>query len=122
MPAPRHNRAFGPLSETQRRSLRRQRAQMDRLNARLLAVLQRRAQLAVTIARWKHARGLAVPDSRREAEMMRAWMTRPGSGFAPAALRRILRTILDESRRLVVRSAAANAPSRKRAPRRPPHN
>ena len=107
MPAARHNRASGPLSETQRRSLRRQRARMDRLNARLLAVLQRRAQLAVTIARWKHARGLTVPDARREAEMMRAWMKQSGPGFTPAALRRILRTVLDESRRLAIRSAAA---------------
>jgi chorismate mutase len=94
---------------------------MDRLNARLLALLQRRAQLAVTIARWKHARGLAVPDARREEEMMRAWMKQPGPGFAPAALRRILRTILAESRRLAVRSTGANAPSPNRAPRRPRH-
>lgn len=102
-------------------ALVRQRARMDRLNARLCALLQQRARLAIAIARWKAARGLPVVDAARERAMLAAMLATPAPGFAPAALRRLLRAILRESRAAAVAAArerGAAAPTRP-ASRRP---
>jgi chorismate mutase len=88
-------------------ALVRQRARMDRLNARLCDLLQQRARLAIAISRWKAARGLPVADPARERAMLAAMLATPGPGFAPAALRRLLQAILRESRAAAVAATQA---------------
>lgn len=76
---------------------------MDRLNARLAAVLQQRARLALTIGRAKAKLGLAAPDPAREREMLRVLLRSVAPGFARRDLARILRTVFATSRSLVIR-------------------
>jgi chorismate mutase len=78
---------------------------MDRVNDALCALLQRRARLAVEIAAWKQGRGMGVADPARERAMLAAMLRNAPPGFDPAALRRILRVVLRESRALAVRAA-----------------
>jgi methylated-DNA-protein-cysteine methyltransferase-like protein len=85
---------------------------MDRLNARLCDLLQERARLAVTIARWKQERGMSVPDTAREAEMLQRMLDGAGEGFDRAALERLLRGILHASRELALRATSRTAPTR----------
>jgi chorismate mutase len=96
-------------------ALARQRARMDRVNDALCALLQRRARLAVEIAAWKHGRGLGIADPARERAMLTAMLSGAPPGFDAAALRRILRVVLRESRALALRAAPRRAAA---APRR----
>jgi len=87
--------------------LARLRAAMDAINDRLVAVLQERAALCRQIARWKQSQGLPLADAGRETAMLAALVAQcgdqsAGEGFAPAALERILRAVLAESRALVL--------------------
>lgn len=87
--------------------MQRLRARMDRLNRRLVELLQARARLARQIGRVKQRAGVAAPDPAREREMLRAGLAaglagRPG-GFPPAELRALLRGLFAASRRLVLR-------------------
>lgn len=83
------------------------RAAVDRVNGALRDVLQERARLVVEIARWKRARGLAIADPGREARMVAELLSAPGDGFDAAALERLFRAVLAESRALAERTAAA---------------
>ena len=86
------------------------RARMDRLNAQLAALLQRRARLALAIGRSKAARRLRAADPQREREMLAALLRDPAPGFERAELARILRAVFAASRRLVVRDRRALRP------------
>ena len=98
-----HRLARSRDAAASRRELQRRRARMDAVNRALCALLQRRARLAVEIASWKHARGLAIADPARERAMLQAMLADSAPGFDRAALRRILLVVLRESRRLAVR-------------------
>jgi chorismate mutase len=87
---------------------------MDRVNRALCAVLQRRARLAVEIAAWKHRRGLAIADPARERAMLHSMLAQAGPGFDRAALARLLRTVLRESRLLALREAPGTPRSERR--------
>jgi len=78
---------------------------MDRVNRALCAVLQRRARLAVEIATWKHQHGLAIADPARERAMLQSMLAQAEPGFDRAALARLLRAVLRESRALALRAA-----------------
>jgi 3-deoxy-7-phosphoheptulonate synthase/chorismate mutase len=73
------------------------RKRIDELNARLLEVLQERAEVVLEISRLKEEIGMQSHDPRREEEMLRK-LTRSSSGpFGPAELREIFRAIFRAS-------------------------
>lgn len=79
------------------------RLEMDRLNERLLRLIESRAQLALRIGRAKAKRALPAADPAREREML-AHLTRSGSSTLPRAeLVRIFRAVFAASRRAVIR-------------------
>jgi chorismate mutase len=80
------------------------RREMDRLNAELAALLQRRARLVREIGRRKRALGLGAADPAREREMLARVLARAPRGFERAELARIFRAVFAASRRLVVRA------------------
>lgn len=99
--------------------IRRMRAQVDRLNVRLVVLLQARAGLARRLAHAKARHGLPAADPARERSMLRRMLHAAPGGFPRSELALILRTVLAASRRLVVdeqaRREAAARPARRRA-------
>jgi chorismate mutase len=81
---------------------------MDRLNARLVVLLQQRARLALAIGRAKRRRGLAAADPARERAMLRAALAGAATGFSRRELQRLLRAVFAASRALVVRDRGGN--------------
>jgi chorismate mutase len=86
------------------KTLARLRARMDRVNARLVSVLQERARLVETIAAHKARSGARVADVRRERAMLKAALAPAPRGFPPAVLRKLLTAVFRESRRHGVRA------------------
>ena len=87
---------------------------MDRLNARLAALLQERARLALRIARAKARHGMRAADPARERAMLAGVLSAAPRGFPRRDLERLVRTVFRASRALVVRDERA----RRRAARR----
>lgn len=76
------------------------RKQIDRVDLRLLRLLNRRAALALRVGRLKARRGLPVFDGRREEQVVRR-VTQANAGPLPArAIRQLFREILRYSRKL----------------------
>jgi|GEM_PF-5755016 len=84
-------------------SIQHLRARMDRLNARLVVLLQARARLAGTIGRAKARHGLAAADPARERAMLTSLLTDAAPGLGRAELSRVLRAVFAASRRLVLK-------------------
>ena len=81
-------------------ALQQHRNQIDRIDAHLLRLLNRRARLALQVGRLKKRRGLRVFDSTREQAILRR-MSRANHGPLPAqAVRAIYQQILRAIRRL----------------------
>lgn len=78
------------------------RERMDRVNAKLVAVLQERARLARSIGRAKARHRLAAADPSREREMLAGLLASAPRGLREAELARVLRAVFAASRRLVV--------------------
>jgi chorismate mutase len=76
---------------------------MDRLNARLAALLQARARLALKVARTKARHGLPAPDPARERAMLAAVLRAAPPGLPRRDLAGVFRAVFAASRRLVVR-------------------
>ena len=82
------------------RTLNQLRKQIDRIDLKLLRLLNDRAALAVRIGDLKRKQGLPVFDGRREREVL-SRLTRTQRGpLPPVSLLRIFRKILSESRKL----------------------
>jgi prephenate dehydrogenase len=98
--------------------LRETRDLIDELDAELLGLLARRAQLARRVGRMKAKLGKAVLDRRREAELLEARRARAAElELDPASIEDIFRAVLRFSRRVQGEPAPA-APARRR-PRSP---
>ena len=90
------------------------RADVDRINARLVSVLQQRARLVARIARLKRRANLPIVDVARERAMLRAALVGAGGGFSRPVLERILRAVFTASRALATRTATSRrAPARR---------
>ncbi len=76
------------------------RQHIDSANHLLARVLQQRAALVLAIGQLKREAGLPAIDPARERAMLRRFSAVPG-GYSAAALARILRAVLRESRTLV---------------------
>jgi chorismate mutase len=79
------------------------RARMDRINAQLAQLLQRRARLALAIGRKKAHLALRAADPAREREMLANALKSAPPGFDRRELARIFRAVFAASRKLVVR-------------------
>ncbi|HUR99791.1 MAG TPA: chorismate mutase [Pyrinomonadaceae bacterium] len=76
------------------------RRQIDELDAKLVALLNRRAILAREIGRIKLQAGLPVSDPEREEKVLRGIMKNSSGPVDDRALARLYREILTESRRI----------------------
>ena len=74
------------------------RKRIDRLDRRLLRLLNQRAALAVRVGRIKTQRGLPIFDARREAEVLQRLAKVNRGPLSGAAIRHIFRAILRYSR------------------------
>lgn len=89
------------------------RKRIDRTDGELLRLLNHRALTAVAIGRLKKRQGLPVVDERREKAVLERITQATRGPLSPAALRRIFREILRESRKIQL-SAGAGARRRGR--------
>ena len=76
------------------------RKRIDRLDLQLLRLLNQRAALAVRVGQIKRRHGQPVFDKRREAEVLRRLSRANPGPFPSAAIRRMFRDILRQSRKL----------------------
>ena len=76
------------------------RKRIDRLDERLLMLLNRRGQLALRAGRIKKRRGKRLFDSARERIVLRQLLRANGGPLPPSAVRAIYREILKQIRRL----------------------
>lgn len=81
------------------------RSQVDRLNLELLALLQERGEVVLSIAEAKEELGREAFDPRREEEMLRTLVRQSEGPFGPGELRGIFRAIFRASLELQDRRA-----------------
>jgi len=96
------------------------REQIDAIDAQLLDLLNRRAEVALEVGRHKRESGLDLRDVRREAQILSRARDLNAGPLDPAAVERLFRAILDESRRAQLNHAnphsAGLAHARSRSP------
>lgn len=76
------------------------RREIDGIDRELVAMLNRRAAIAKEISMLKCSAGLPIVDNQREDEILRGLVCDNAGVIEDAALVRIYRTILSESRRI----------------------
>jgi chorismate mutase-like protein len=79
------------------------RQRIDRLDERLVELLNERATCAIEIGKVKHEQGLEVYQPDREAEVLRhvqACGARANGPLGPDAMARVFERIIDEARRI----------------------
>ncbi len=80
--------------------IRRCREEIDRLDAELVRLLNRRASIALDLAQIKHGLGWDVCDPERERQVLTQVASSNSGPFDPRSLKRIFRRIIWESRRM----------------------
>jgi chorismate mutase len=83
----------------QSNKLSRIRRRIDRLDERLLKILNDRARLALEIGRIKDKQKWPVFDAKREAFALRHVMRANGGPLSPSAVRHVFQAVLCECRR-----------------------
>ena len=87
-------------------SLEELREEIDAIDAELLRLINRRAQIAVRVGAIKQTAGLPLCDPEREREVLaRARLANDGP-LGDGAIANIFRLVIDESRRLEVKAAS----------------
>ncbi len=76
------------------------REEIDQLDARLLEIFNRRAELALAIGAIKHQRGLPIYDPEREKRIFKRVMAANPGPLADEAIVRLFERVVDESRSL----------------------
>ena len=76
------------------------RREIDRIDLRLLRLLNRRADLARRIGRLKKRHGLPVQDRKREQAVLARMLQRNGGPLPQESVRGIFREVLRQNRRL----------------------
>lgn len=96
--------------------IERLRASVDELDRLLVDLLNRRATLALAVAREKTRLGLAVRAPTREQEVIAHVTQANGGPLDEDAVARVFRSIIDESRRLqeLTHSTRGEFPARSR--------
>lgn len=82
------------------------REHIDRVDAELLLLLERRLKLALQVAALKRDQGLPAHDPAREAEMLHNVRDRAGGELAPDEAAAFIQNVLEHSRQWVARRAA----------------
>jgi chorismate mutase/prephenate dehydratase len=90
--------------------VRRRREEIDKLDAELVRLLNRRASIALDLARLKQAMGWNICDPEREKQVLSQVADTNGGPFDHRSLRRIFRRIICESRRMEQRRHASGGP------------
>lgn len=80
-------------------SLESWRDQIDAVDRELIALFNRRAELALRLGQRKREAGLALLDRRREEEVLARARRQSSGPLSAAAVDRLFRAILAESRR-----------------------
>ncbi len=75
------------------------REQIDLIDAELLDLLNRRAEVALELGRHKREAGLEIRDARREDQILTRARALNSGPLDPEAVERLFCAILDESRR-----------------------
>jgi len=99
-------------------AIERWRDEIDALDAELLGLLNRRAELALEVGRRKVGAGLPLRDPKRERRILERAARENGGPLGRAAVERLFRAILAESRRLArhqLRPGASQRDARRRA-------
>lgn len=85
------------------------REKIDQIDTQILALLNRRAEVAMEIGSIKAAAGLPITDETRERAILSSIARDNPSDLCDAAAVRIYRQILEESRRVQIQTAAVFA-------------
>ena len=93
-------------------AIERWRDEIDAIDAQLLSLLNRRAGAALEVGRRKRGAGLPLRDAKREREILRRARSGTRGPLGPAAIERLFRAILAESKRVARRTLARKAPDR----------
>jgi 3-deoxy-7-phosphoheptulonate synthase/chorismate mutase len=109
--------ASNPTSRAAAASVPELRERMDRLNQRLLGLIEQRARLAIRIGRAKQSLGMPAADPQREQAMIEHVLASAGETLDPADLERVFRAIFKASRNAVVHDRRRTARSRTGRPR-----
>jgi chorismate mutase/prephenate dehydratase len=91
------------------------RRQIDAVDRELLALLNRRARLALEAGRRKRAAGQGLRDPGREEQVLAGARTRNGGPLSAAAIERLFRAIVAESCRMQARVSAKAGNGTRRA-------
>lgn len=76
------------------------RSEIDRVDLRLVELLNRRSQCAIEIVKVKKELNLGVYDPEREEEVIRLVQEATRGPLSKAAIKRLFERIIDESRRV----------------------
>ena len=83
-------------------SLERIRAEIDRVDAQILRLLQRRAELALQAKRAKEKLGLSLEDPAREREVIARAVGSSSGPLPPEEVRKLFRAIVTSCRNVQV--------------------
>ena len=89
-------------------AIERWRDEIDAIDAELLNLLNRRAGAALEVGRRKRGAGLPRRDAKREREILSRARAGTRGPLGPAAIERLFRAILAESRRVARRTLGRN--------------
>lgn len=81
-------------------AIERWRDEIDAIDAELLSLLNRRAGVALEVGRRKRGAGLPLRDAKRERQILARARASTRGPLGPAAIERLFRAILAESRRV----------------------
>jgi len=96
-------------------ALARQRAKIDALDARIIALLNERARVACEVGLVKKAQGVEVYQPDREKQVLEHVRGVASEGpLGPDAISRLFERIIDEARRLERRVVHGEAPDERR--------
>ncbi|HMD30553.1 MAG TPA: chorismate mutase [Candidatus Acidoferrales bacterium] len=93
-------------------AIERWRDEIDAVDAELLALLNRRAGLALEVGRRKQGAGLPLRDARRERQILDRAIQENAGPLDPAAIKRLFRAVLAESRRTTRRALSRKSAMR----------
>ena len=93
-------------------AIERRRDEIDAIDAELLSLLNRRAGVALEVGRRKLGAGLPLRDAKRERQIVARARQRTRGPLGPAAIERLFRAILSESRRVARHSLSRKAAER----------
>ena len=76
------------------------RSEIDRIDLKLVELLNRRSQRAIEIVKIKNELNLGIYDPEREEEVIRLVQEATRGPLSKAAIKRLFERIIDESRRV----------------------